>query len=161
MNERHKYNLEETVCVIGDQKLGIVKGIMIEEELIITMNGKKYSRKVKYDVCSNGKDYFPCNEDFLKLSKKQFHKDSFKVKKGQVILRKGKEYIVESAGTRIYSGQAAYMGSPVTDLTAWHIEARELSNKEYNPKGRVIHFDQENGEPIEIVRVMKVETTYK
>src|SRR3989338_6044419 len=127
MDERHKYNLEETVCFNGDPRVGIVKGITIEEELEITRKGKKYSRKVKYDVCSNGKDYFPHDEKFLKLSKKQFHEDSFKIKTGQVILRKGKEYIVESAGTRIYSGQAAYMGSPVTDLTAWHIEARELS----------------------------------
>ncbi len=157
MDKKHKYNLEEKVHLsYGDLKRGIVDEILIDEELRITKDGKEYSRDVEYFVRFNDGSYSSHDEDELKPLKKPYPKISFKVKRGQIILIEDKEYLVESAGKRKHY---AFLGPDFcgsSEMTAWHIKARKLSNKEYNPKGKLISFDQEKGEPIEIVRKMKV-----
>ena len=85
---------------------------------------------------------------------------AFRVQNGQVILRENREYVIEDAREKEYSGPGARMGDSYI-WKKWHVKARELSGGQYNPKGKMIEFDQEDKEPIDIVRKMDIKIDYK
>jgi len=161
-DETHKYEIGETVNTYGEkkEKLGIVERIVIKEETEICLDKTNRSRNVNYDVRCHSVSIFPYEEKNLRPSKKQLHNDAFSVQNGQVILRDGAEYVVEDARSKSCSGPGVSMGDRGDSYEIWQVKARELKDGKYDPKGKLIEFNQDD-EPIDILREMNVQVTYK
>jgi len=157
MDKTHKYNVGETVCIGSNRRLGIVEKIIIEEKIEIERGETNHSREINYDVHppDPNSGIHTHDESTLKPSKKQLHRDAFRVQNEQVILRKGIEYVVENASEIIDYQSGVRMGE-VDKVVKWHVKARKLSNGKYNPTGKLINFNQGDEEPIDILRELKI-----
>ncbi|MEX0920443.1 MAG: hypothetical protein WDZ69_02570 [Candidatus Pacearchaeota archaeon] len=162
MDETHKYNLGETVAIPrrDKEKLGIIERILIKEELEINNEERKHIRNVEYGVRPEAISVFTYDEKSLEPSERQLHRDAFRVQNGQVILNNNKEYIVEDARDKTHSAPGARMGLE-DSWEVWHVKARELSDGNYNPNGKLIEFDQNKDEPIDIVKEMRLKKNYE
>lgn len=154
-----KYGYGETVVVYPNSdspKIGIIDKIEITNKTIIDKKGTSEKRKIEYSVLHKRISVFTYYEDSLGPSDKKLHPDAFQVKEGQVIEREGLEYVVEQSGWRTEYEQGSYMGSPEESYSVWEIKARKLNKDgKYNPKEKLMEFDQGEEEAINIVGTLE------